>query len=83
MDLSKIQLVKHKMGSEKGIDVSPVRSDSDHISEFRNENNNITQTKRGLSGRHVQLMAIGGSIGTGLWVRAIVFHVFQEELNLM
>ena len=26
------------------------------------------QTKRGLSGRHVQLMAIGGSIGTGLFV---------------
>lgn len=26
------------------------------------------QTKRGLSPRHVQLMAIGGSIGTGLWV---------------
>lgn len=25
-------------------------------------------TKRGLSGRHVQLMAIGGSIGTGLFV---------------
>ncbi|KAK8091641.1 proline permease [Apiospora hydei] len=26
------------------------------------------ETKRGLSPRHVQLMAIGGSIGTGLWV---------------
>lgn len=26
------------------------------------------QTKRGLSSRHVQLMAIGGSIGTGLFV---------------
>lgn len=26
------------------------------------------QTKRGLSGRHVQLMALGGSIGTGLFV---------------
>lgn len=26
------------------------------------------QTQRGLSGRHVQLMAIGGSIGTGLFV---------------
>jgi yeast amino acid transporter len=25
-------------------------------------------TKRGLSGRHVQLMALGGSIGTGLFV---------------
>jgi yeast amino acid transporter len=25
-------------------------------------------TLRGLSPRHVQLMAIGGSIGTGLWV---------------
>ncbi|KAI1499575.1 amino acid permease/ SLC12A domain-containing protein [Biscogniauxia marginata] len=28
----------------------------------------INETKRGLSPRHVQLMAIGGSIGTGLWV---------------
>ncbi|KAI1493314.1 amino acid permease/ SLC12A domain-containing protein [Biscogniauxia mediterranea] len=28
----------------------------------------MNQTKRGLSPRHVQLMAIGGSIGTGLWV---------------
>lgn len=26
------------------------------------------QTKRGLASRHVQLMAIGGSIGTGLFV---------------
>lgn len=26
------------------------------------------ETQRGLSPRHVQLMAIGGSIGTGLWV---------------
>ncbi|KAI0003573.1 proline permease [Xylariaceae sp. FL0662B] len=28
----------------------------------------LNETKRGLSPRHVQLMAIGGSIGTGLWV---------------
>ncbi|KAI0017811.1 amino acid permease/ SLC12A domain-containing protein [Xylariomycetidae sp. FL0641] len=28
----------------------------------------VNETKRGLSPRHVQLMAIGGSIGTGLWV---------------
>ncbi|RAH66704.1 putative proline permease [Aspergillus aculeatinus CBS 121060] len=28
----------------------------------------LHQTKRGLSSRHVQLMAIGGSIGTGLFV---------------
>ncbi|KKF93517.1 putative proline-specific permease put4 [Ceratocystis platani] len=28
----------------------------------------FTETKRGLSPRHVQLMAIGGSIGTGLFV---------------
>lgn len=28
----------------------------------------LNQTKRGLSSRHVQLMAIGGSIGTGLFV---------------
>lgn len=26
------------------------------------------RTQRGLSPRHVQLMAIGGSIGVGLWV---------------
>lgn len=29
---------------------------------------NFGQTQRGLASRHVQLMAIGGSIGTGLFV---------------
>ncbi|KAF2758911.1 AAT family amino acid transporter [Pseudovirgaria hyperparasitica] len=33
-----------------------------------NELQQFGQTKRGLSPRHVQLMAIGGSIGTGLFV---------------
>lgn len=28
----------------------------------------VRETVRGLSPRHVQLMAIAGSIGTGLWV---------------
>jgi amino acid permease len=60
------------MGSEKGIDVSPVRSDSDHIGKVGNDNK-VVETKRGLSARHVQLMAIGGSIGTGLWVCEIAY----------
>jgi amino acid transporter len=41
-----------KSSSEDGIIVDPVYG----------------LTKRGLSGRHVQLMALGGSIGTGLFV---------------
>lgn len=36
------------------------------------------QTIRGLSPRHVQLMAIGGSIGTGLWVR-IHPHILPQS----
>lgn len=59
------------MDSEKGIDVSPVQSDSDHKHEqvvYSGNDNQVIETKRGLSARHVQLMAIGGSIGTGLWV---------------
>lgn len=51
---------------EKKIDTedAPVSSDdasSGSITSFR-------QTKRGLAPRHVQLMAIGGAIGTGLFV---------------
>jgi len=58
------------MESEKGI--SPVLSNhgSDEVGYVGSEDNNnkVQETKRGLSARHVQLMAIGGSIGTGLWV---------------
>lgn len=39
------------------------------------------ETKRGLSPRHVQLMAIGGSIGTGLWVsNFFLFSMISEGL---
>ncbi|KAL2808251.1 amino acid permease/ SLC12A domain-containing protein [Aspergillus granulosus] len=43
------------------IDGNPVATDEGTMSPYG-------QTKRGLSARHVQLMAIGGSIGTGLFV---------------
>lgn len=38
------------------------------------------ETKRGLSPRHVQLMAIGGSIGTGLWVSKQNLMFLSQEL---
>ncbi|KAL3467708.1 amino acid permease/ SLC12A domain-containing protein [Aspergillus heterothallicus] len=43
------------------IDGNPVTTDEGTMTPYG-------QTKRGLSARHVQLMAIGGSIGTGLFV---------------
>jgi amino acid transporter len=43
------------------VDGNPVTTDEGTMSPYG-------QTKRGLSARHVQLMAIGGSIGTGLFV---------------
>jgi len=51
--------------SEKTGAVSPVLTSTD--GEVRSYPGPY-ETKRGLSPRHVQLMAIGGSIGTGLWV---------------
>lgn len=38
------------------------------------------ETKRGLSPRHVQLMAIGGSIGTGLWV-SLHLHIYPGAMT--
>ncbi|KAL4931843.1 putative proline permease [Aspergillus undulatus] len=52
------------MDSEKkspSVDNSPVTTAEGTVTPYG-------QTKRGLSSRHVQLMAIGGSIGTGLFV---------------
>ncbi|KAL5332583.1 amino acid permease/ SLC12A domain-containing protein [Aspergillus crustosus] len=49
------------MEKKPGVDDSPVPTDEGTMSPYG-------QTKRGLSSRHVQLMAIGGSIGTGLFV---------------
>ena len=44
-------------------------SRSDRASELEGSSAPVvTQTVRGLAPRHVQLMAIAGSIGTGLWV---------------
>lgn len=56
---------KVPMGSDApaASDTAPgILLDSHQVSEEYGE------TKRGLSPRHVQLMAIGGSIGTGLFV---------------
>jgi amino acid transporter len=52
--------------SEKTEGISPVLSTTD--GEVINSITGPYETRRGLSPRHVQLMAIGGSIGTGLWV---------------
>lgn len=41
--------------------------------------NTQNQTVRGLSPRHVQLMAIGGSIGTGLWVSNSLHMLPQSD----
>lgn len=60
--------------SKQEIGLSPVRTPtSDGVGEGVTIAGTLAQahyneTKRGLSPRHVQLMAIGGSIGTGLWV---------------
>lgn len=57
----------------KATDPPVITSDTAHGTLIETEVNNdllakYGQTKRGLSPRHVQLMAIGGSIGTGLFV---------------
>jgi amino acid transporter len=49
------------MEKKPGVEDSLVPTDEGTMSPYG-------QTKRGLSSRHVQLMAIGGSIGTGLFV---------------
>lgn len=43
------------------------------------------ETQRGLSPRHVQLMAIGGSIGVGIWVRStpVLFVMGVVMLTLL
>jgi amino acid transporter len=51
--------------------------DSDFIKET------YGQTKRGLSPRHVQLMAIGGSIGTGLFVGIGSYLSMSGPLSLV
>lgn len=51
----------HKAPSANDVDSPPGETES--LSEPK-----AYQTKRGLEGRHVQLMSIGGSIGTGLFV---------------
>ncbi|KAI1841477.1 hypothetical protein JX265_009956 [Neoarthrinium moseri] len=58
------------MDTEKSGGLSAVMSGSDNTSGevITGTRNDYGETKRGLSPRHVQLMAIGGSIGTGLWV---------------
>jgi yeast amino acid transporter len=59
------------MDAEKTGGLSAVMSGSDNTSGevITGTRAQYGETVRGLSPRHVQLMAIGGSIGTGLWVR--------------
>ncbi|RYP58158.1 hypothetical protein DL770_010500 [Monosporascus sp. CRB-9-2] len=54
--------------TDKEIGLSPVNTTTYDGAVFTAPDPRYNETKRGLSPRHVQLMAIGGSIGTGLWV---------------
>lgn len=40
---------------------------------------NSDGTKRALSNRHVQMIAIGGTIGTGLFLAPVVLSVKQDH----
>lgn len=58
------------MTADKELGLRPSQSDQDAApgTAVYTTTSGLLQTKRGLSPRHVQLMAIGGSIGVGLWV---------------
>ena len=58
------------MDSEKKVGLSTVPTSSNNSGDDVHVGSaaQYGETQRGLSPRHVQLMAIGGSIGTGLWV---------------
>ena len=62
-------MVDSEKGGEK---LALSTSRSDNTSELDGSSAPaVTQTVRGLAPRHVQLMAIAGSIGTGLWVTTV------------
>lgn len=63
------------MDSEKKVGLSTVPTSSNNSGDDVHVGSatQYGETQRGLSPRHVQLMAIGGSIGTGLWVCFFVF----------
>ncbi|KAH7032701.1 amino acid permease [Microdochium trichocladiopsis] len=58
------------MSGEKELGLRSSQSDQDAAAGTAvfTTSEGVLETKRGLSPRHVQLMAIGGSIGVGLWV---------------
>ncbi|KAG8671015.1 hypothetical protein FPOAC1_004252 [Fusarium poae] len=54
---------------DKNLEIQPVESQQHGtLLEVNELTHKYGQTQRGLKPRHVQLMAIGGSIGTALWV---------------
>lgn len=54
---------------DKNLEIQPVQSQQHGtVLELNELTQQYGQTQRGLKPRHVQLMAIGGSIGTALWV---------------
>ncbi len=50
------------------VDVNPQRDNFEAILEEQLESNETVKVVRGMKSRHVQLIAIGGAIGTGLFV---------------
>ncbi|KAI8331659.1 amino acid permease/ SLC12A domain-containing protein [Chlamydoabsidia padenii] len=73
----KIQVADHhphheiNIGSSTQEKVEPHDRTSDYESFTSEEHRNIQQgTKRGLSARHIQMISLGGSIGTGLFLNS-------------
>ncbi|KAL1974273.1 hypothetical protein VTN31DRAFT_5833 [Thermomyces dupontii] len=58
-----------KADVEKGAIYGPPNNDSDEVIRAENESvSRRTETRRGLTSRHIQFLALGGCIGTGLFV---------------
>ncbi|KAM7195759.1 amino acid permease [Naviculisporaceae sp. PSN 640] len=69
---------------EKGVEKSALTPSATNTSEHAGSTRPIVpETVRGLSPRHVQLMAIAGSIGTGLWAGVGSVLVKSGPLSLI
>ena len=63
-----IELEAELQNSQDGRDVRTLEPVDDNGFRPRERLHSAPQTRRGLKSRHVQLIALGGSIGTGLFV---------------